>query len=79
MNVVPLKADKTDPNRDIDKLLKELGNMSGNIPFYAVFPAGGGDPIVYREGLLTQGKVLEMLEQAGPSLNEKDRMAAVLK
>jgi len=79
LNIVALKADKTEHNSEIDKLLIELGNPSKNIPFYAVFPGDGGDPIVYGEGILTKGKVIEMLEQAGPSRIEKDITATVLK
>ena len=36
--IVALRADKTEPAPEVDKLLKQLGNNSASIPFYAVFP-----------------------------------------
>lgn len=61
-----MKADKTNKSPMIDDLLVELGNEAKAIPFFAIFPGDGGRPIVH-PGPLTQGKVLEMLEEAGPS------------
>jgi thiol:disulfide interchange protein len=67
LGVVTLKADKTRDAPEVDALLRELGNTGAAIPFYAVFPGNGGDPIVHNKALLTQGQIAEMLRQAGPS------------
>jgi len=64
--VVTIKADKTHAAPDVDKLLKELGNAAKALPFYAIYPAGGGKPILF-DGLLSQKQVLDALKQAGPS------------
>ncbi|MCP4813811.1 MAG: hypothetical protein GY888_14995 [Planctomycetaceae bacterium] len=37
--IVALKADKTTSAPEIDQLLKNLGNETTQIPFYAIFPA----------------------------------------
>jgi thiol:disulfide interchange protein DsbD len=66
LGVVTLKADKTQSNPEIDKLLVELGNKGRVIPFYAVYPGRGGDPITFG-GLISQQRVLDALEQAGGS------------
>lgn len=66
-----MKADKTNKSPAIDDLLVELGNQAKAIPFFAIFPGDGGPPITYA-GPLTQGKVLEMLEEAGPSKNTEE-------
>lgn len=62
-SVVTLKADKTQKSPEIDKLLVELGNAGRVIPFYAVYPGRGGDPITFG-GLISQQQVLDALEQA---------------
>jgi suppressor for copper-sensitivity B len=67
LGVVPLKADKTREAPEVEALLRELGNASGGIPFYAIFPGNGGAPITFGDGLITQGQVLERLQEAGPS------------
>jgi thiol:disulfide interchange protein len=67
LGIVTLKADKTREAPEVDALLKELGNTSGGIPFYAIFPGNGGRPILHDKSLLTQGQIAEMLRQAGPS------------
>ena len=36
--IVALRADKTEPAPEVDQLLRQLGNNSASIPFYAVFP-----------------------------------------
>jgi thiol:disulfide interchange protein len=63
---VAMKADKTRDNPEIDRLLVELGNVGRGIPFYAVFPGRGGDPITF-DGPITQNQVLNALKKAGPS------------
>jgi thiol:disulfide interchange protein len=64
--VVTIKADKTQTSPEIDQLLVELGNAGRGIPFYAIYPGSGGDPITF-DGLITQQQVLTALEEAGPS------------
>jgi len=68
--VVTLKADKTHDSPEIDAFLKELGNPGAVIPFLAIFPADGREPITY-DGPITQQMVLNALEQAGPSTGGK--------
>ncbi len=65
-NVVTLRADKTQPAPEVDELLVKLGNTGKAIPFVAIFPAGGGEPILM-DGFITQNQVLEALKEAGPS------------
>lgn len=44
--IVALRADKTESAPEVDKLLRQLGNNSASIPFYAVFPEDNpGKPI----------------------------------
>jgi thiol:disulfide interchange protein len=62
--VVAIRADKTQTSPEIDQLLVELGNTGRGIPYYAVFPGRGGEPITF-DGLITQQQVLDALEQAG--------------
>ncbi len=64
--VVAIKADKTHANAEIDQLLIELGNDGAVIPFLAIFPGDGSDPITF-DGPMTQQTVLDALEEAGPS------------
>ena len=66
LKVVTLKADKTQKSPEIDQLLLELGNAGRVIPFYAIYPGRGGEPITFG-GLITQQRVLDALQQAGPS------------
>lgn len=67
-NIVTLKADKTHRSKsgEINELLVELGNYGKTLPFYAIYPADGSDPIIF-EGPITQSKVLAEFERAGPS------------
>ncbi len=62
--VVAMKADKTQESPDIDQLLVELGNTGRGIPFYAIYPGRGGEPITF-DGLITQQQVLDALEAGG--------------
>jgi thiol:disulfide interchange protein len=66
-NIKVLQADKTHQAPEVDRLLIELGNPDKFIPYYAVYPADGGEPILFGGGLITQQQVLDYLEQAGPS------------
>ena len=75
--VITIKADKTQRSPEIDQLLIELGNAGKAIPFVAIYPAGGGDPITL-DGFLTQGQLLDALEKAGPS-QAQDRPTTAMK
>lgn len=48
--IVALKADKTKHSPEIDRLLKELGNSSTQIPFYAVFSANTSTESQWKPG-----------------------------
>jgi thiol:disulfide interchange protein DsbD len=74
--VVAIKADKTQPAPEIDKLLVELGNTGKAIPFVAIYPGDGGEPITL-DGFLTQSQILEALEEAGPSKNRNRSTTAM--
>ena len=64
--IVGLIADKTADSPEIDRLMLELGHSSLGLPLYAIYPADGRPPIVFK-GLLTKGALLEHLKEAGPS------------
>lgn len=66
LRAVAIKADKTQKSPEIDQLLVELGNAGRVIPYYAIYPGRGGDPITFG-GLITKQQVLDALEKAGPS------------
>ena len=76
-NVKTLKADKTGNAPEVDALLRQLGNRSQAIPYYAIYPAGGGEPIHFGNRPITANEIVEKLKQAGPSkLNgERDSTA----
>ena len=74
-HVVPIKADKTRrPSPEVDKLLVELGNAAKAIPFCAVYPADGSEPIILR-GPISKQQVLDSLKQAGPSKKPLEDLA----
>lgn len=60
-NVVPLKADWTNANPEITAALKEFGRVG--VPFYVLYPANNGEPIILPE-LLTQQIMLDALAKA---------------
>ena len=64
--VKTLKADKTNKSSEIDQLLVELGNSTTAIPFYAIYPANGSDPITLK-GPITPWQIFRALQKAGPS------------
>ncbi len=68
LGVVTLKADKTQRTgpavEEVDRLLVELGNDAKAIPYYAVYPIDGGEPIVFGGRLITEAEVIEALERA---------------
>lgn len=59
-----LVADYTDYSPEIKQLMQELGNEAAAIPFYAIFPSQGGPPKTFTGFPLTQGKLIEHLDQA---------------
>jgi thiol:disulfide interchange protein len=63
--VVPMLADWTDKNDSIKQALTELNSRS--IPLMAIYPADPNADVLVLPDVLTQGDVLEALEQAGPS------------
>ena len=66
--IATLKADKTHPAPEVDKLLELLGNKGGSIPFYAIFPAGNPNKPILLDGVFTSPKpIVDALKKAGPS------------
>ena len=53
---VALLADKTQPNPDVDDLLRKLGNSAASIPFYAYFPADDPNNPILLDGVLTSSE-----------------------
>ena len=67
--IVTLKADKTTSAPEVDDLLRQLGNKSGSIPFYAIFPAGNPNKPILLDGVFTSPQpIIDALKKAGPSL-----------
>ena len=65
--VITLQAHTNkDSLEEIQTLMDELGNTGHGIPFLAIFPAGGGEPITF-DGPITQQMVLDALKKAGKS------------
>ena len=63
--IITLRADKTRPAPEVDRLLEQLGNKSGSIPFYAIFPAGNPNKPILLDGVFTSPKpFLEAFEKA---------------
>ncbi len=69
--IVTLRADKTRPAPEVDRLLEQLGNKSGSIPFYAIFPAGRPNKPILLDGVFTSpNPFLEAFERAlAPSVD----------
>ncbi len=63
-NVEVLVADLTEPAPEVDDLMVSLGNTGKAIPFYAIFPADGGEPITFSDVPLRQQALLGYLKQA---------------
>jgi thiol:disulfide interchange protein len=66
--VVTLLADWTDRNDTIKEALRELGSQS--IPLLAIYPADRSREVILLPDLLTQQKVLDALDEAGPSVSK---------
>jgi thiol:disulfide interchange protein len=65
--VVTLLADWTDRNATIKQALADLNSRS--IPLLAIYPADPDADVLILPDVVTQGRVLDALEQAGPSLD----------
>jgi thiol:disulfide interchange protein DsbD len=63
--IVPIRADWTNRNPDITRLLSKFGRSG--VPLYVIFPAGKpNQPIVLPE-VITSGIVLEAIDRVAPS------------
>ena len=73
-----LRADVDKGGDEVGQLLKELGNPAKGIPFYAIFPGDGGEPIVFIGApFITQGQVLKALQKATPSFDDGETVTAM--
>jgi len=78
--IVTLRADKTYTAPEVEELLRQLGNTSGSIPFYAIFPAGNPNKPILVDGLLTSpaqiiAKLKAALEATGGGVAAETAMA----
>lgn len=69
LKVKPLIADMTRDFPEANELLSELGNTEKAIPYLAIYPGDGRDPIIL-EGPILQGQIVDALNQAGPSRSQ---------
>ncbi|MEC9091491.1 MAG: hypothetical protein VX438_02210 [Planctomycetota bacterium] len=62
--VIALRADKGDEKTgdQVDQLLIDLGNPTRAIPFYALYPAGGGKPVVL-DGIIGSDQVIRVFQE----------------
>lgn len=60
--IVPMKADWTNPNAEIQQALAAFGRVG--VPFYVIYPPGKPDEPMILPELLTEGLVLEALSRA---------------
>lgn len=70
LNIVPLKADFTKKDPDIQKDLRKYGRAG--VPLNIVVPAGRPNDVIVLPELLTQKLVIDALEKAGPSLQQPE-------
>ncbi|WDQ16930.1 protein-disulfide reductase DsbD family protein [Rhodopirellula sp. P2] len=74
LDAVPMLADWTDQDPEIEAKLKEL--QSRSIPVLAIYPGKSpAEPIVLRD-LVSQQMVLDALENAGPSIDGAETKVA---
>ena len=64
-----LKADKSQPNPDVDALLEELGNSATAIPYYALFRPNQ-QPVHFNGVFLTPGSFLDRFAEEGVTFAE---------
>jgi hypothetical protein len=73
-----LRADKTQSAPEIEDFLRVLGNKSGSIPFYAIFPADDPNRPITMDGVYTSPKpIIDKLKEAGPSRGNEIRMMSL--
>ena len=62
--IVAIRADKgvSKTADQIDALLEDLGNATRAIPFYAIYPPNGGEPVVL-EGLIRSSNVTDAYQE----------------
>ncbi|MCA9143985.1 MAG: hypothetical protein H6821_01840 [Planctomycetaceae bacterium] len=66
--IIALRADKQHQAVEVNRLLEQLGNKSGAIPFYAIFPAGSPNKPILLDGVFTSPKpFIEAFEKANAS------------
>jgi thiol:disulfide interchange protein DsbD len=71
LGVTPVKADWTNRNPEITRLLAKFGRAG--VPFYAIFPAGRlSEPVALSE-VITPASVVDALDRAGPSRTEVEK------
>ena len=70
-----LRADKTQAAPEIEDFLRKLGNKSGSIPFYAIFPADDPNRPILLDGIfMSPQPIIKALKEAGPSRNAEVQM-----
>jgi len=63
-----LQAFRTDDSPEVDDMLERLGNTSGALPFYAIFPADSPNkPILLHGAFISPKPIIDALKKAGPS------------
>ncbi|MEZ6090558.1 MAG: disulfide bond formation protein DsbD, partial [Pirellulaceae bacterium] len=72
LNIVPMKADWSEPNPEIKSKLSEL--KSNSIPLLAIYPAGAPSRPIVLPDVLTESQVKAALKQAA-SLADTDELA----
>lgn len=66
-DAIALIADKTQPNPEVDSLLRKLGNAAESIPFYAYFPANDPSNPILLDGIVAgPERFVQALRQAKP-------------
>lgn len=61
--IIALRADKGDKKtgKQVNQLLMDLGNPTRAIPYYALYPADGGEPVLL-DGLISADQVIKVFE-----------------
>ena len=78
-NVITLVADMSDLDAatPIIKYLHELGNPVSLIPYYAIFPANRPNQPILFDGIVTQQRIIDELQRAGPSVAGRGNATAL--
>ena len=71
--IIAIRADKgIEKTADqVDQLLVDLGNPTRAIPFYALYPPGGGEPVVL-DGLIQSDQVIRIFKEFQVAQSGKD-------